>query len=168
MDGKLAHQYGQGKEIVEQTGAKVDLWVASAGSAGCLWGVADALREKTPQVKVVAIYPEDFPLFDWNMSGRWEYWVQKLNFPYPKTIVKRMMEDKPPDEVIAVKDEDARNMANRLAEEEGIYGGMSTGANVFAAVELAKKLSDGQTVVTVAPDRREKYSGEHPYEHYVV
>lgn len=168
MDNKLGHQYGQGKEIVEQTGAQVDIWVASVGSGGALWGVADALHEKNRKVKVVAVYPEDFPLFEWNMSGRWEYWLKKVDFPYPKTIVKRMMEEKPPDELMKVKDGDARNMANRLAKEEGIFCGMSSGANVFAAIELAKTLGEGQNVVTVAVDRRDKYVGEYPLEHYVV
>ena len=167
-DNVLGHKFGQGKEIVEQTDGDVDIWVASVGSAGAFWGVAQALKEKNPKVKAIALYPEDFPLFDWTKRGRWEYWVKKLNFDYPKTLVKRMMEEAPPDEIICVKDEDARNMANRLAKEEGIFCGMSSGANVHTAVELAKKLDKGQKVLSVIVDRREKYAGEHPSEHYVV
>ena len=79
-----------------------------------------------------------------------------------------MMEEAPPDEIKSVKDEDARNMANRLAKEEGIFCGMSSGANVHAAIEIAKKLGKGQKVLSVIVERREKYAGEHPNEHYVV
>ena len=168
MDNKLGHQYGQGLELVQQTGGDVHTWVASAGSAGTLWGVADAFREKGYKPRVVAVIPEDFPLFKWNMEGRWEYWVSKIGLPYPKTIIKRMMEEAPPDEIVVVKDKDARNMTNRLVKEEGVFCGFSTGANVFAAVELAKKLGPGHNVATVAVDWRYKYVGEYPKEHYVV
>ncbi|MFC1951883.1 PLP-dependent cysteine synthase family protein [Chloroflexota bacterium] len=167
-DNVLGHKFGQGKEIVEQTGADIDVWVASVGSAGALWGVAQALKEKNPKVKIVALCPEDFPLFDWTKRGRWEYWVKQLGFEYPKTLVKRMLEEAPPDELIYITDEDARNMANRLAKEEGIFCGMSSGANVHAAIEIAKKLGKGQKVLSVIVERREKYAGEHPNEHYVV
>jgi cysteine synthase A len=155
-------------KIVEQMDGKVDVWVASVGSAGTLWGVAEALKEKNPDVKVIAIYPDDFPLFDWSQHGRWEYWTERVGFEYPKTTVKRMLEAGLPDEILSVGDEDARNMANRLAKEEGIFCGMSSGANVYAAVELARKLDEGQNVVSVIVERREKYAGEHPLEHYVV
>jgi cysteine synthase A len=167
-DNPGAHRIFTGSEVVEQTGGDVDIWVASVGSAGTLWGVADALKEKNPELKVVAAYPDDFPLFDWSRDGRWEYWTEKFGFKYPETTVKRMLEACPPDEIIAVKDEDARNMANRLAREEGIFCGMSSGANVHAAVELARTLDEGKNVLTIIVERREKYAGEYPSEHYVV
>ena len=167
-DNPEAHRLSTGGEIVEQMDGKVDVWVASVGSAGTLWGVAEALKENNPDVKVIAIYPDDFPLFDWSQHGRWEYWTERFGFEYPKTTVKRMLEAGLPDEILSVGDEDARNMANRLAKEEGIFCGMSSGANVYAAVELARKLDEGQNVVSVIVERREKYAGEHPFEHYVV
>jgi len=167
-DNPLAHRLSTGREIVGQTDGKVDILVASVGSAGTLWGVAEALRERNPKVKVIGLHPDDFPLFDWSMQGRWDYWTKRFGFEYPKTNVKRMLEAGLPDEIISVKDEDARNMANRLAKEEGIFCGMSSGANVYAAVELAKKLDEGQNVLTIIVERREKYAGEHPFEHYVV
>lgn len=170
-DNPIAHKLSTGREILEQTNGNVDIWVASVGSAGALWGVAQALREKNPNMKVVALQPEDFPIVDWSMNERWDFWIKRVGFEYleyPKSSVKRMLESGLPDETISVKIEDARNMANRLAAEEGIFCGMSSGANVFAALELAKKLKEGQSVVTVIVDRREKYAGEHPFEHYVV
>jgi len=167
-DNPIAHRLTAGREIVGQTDGKVDILVASVGSAGALWGVAEALRERNPKVKVIALHPDDFPLFDWSIHGRWEYWTERFGFEYPKTNVKRMLEAGLPDEIISIKDEDARNMANRLAREEGIFCGMSSGANVCAALEFAKKLDADQNVLTIIVERREKYAGEHPVEHYVV
>ena len=167
-DNPAAHRLSTGREIVEQTDGKVDILVASVGSAGALWGVAEALKERNPQIKIIALYPDDFPLFDWSLHERWDYWTGRFGFEYPKTTVKRMLEAGLPDEITPVKDEDARNMANRLAKEEGIFCGMSSGANVFAALEAAKKLDEGQNVVTIIVERREKYAGEYPMEHYIV
>ena len=133
------------------------------GSAGTLWGVAKALREKNPKVKVIALHPEDSPLLDWSMRQRWDYWNKRFGFESSKTIMEGMLEEGLPDEIISVKDEDARNMANRLAKEEGIFCGMSSGANVYVALELAKKLDKGQNVLNLIVDRREKYAGEYPF-----
>ena len=72
------------------------------------------------------------------------------------------------DEELTVADADARKMADRLCREEGLYCGMSSGANVCAAIELARKLGPGAKVVTVVVDRRDRYSAEYPNEHYVV
>jgi len=67
-----------------------------------------------------------------------------------------------------VKDEDARDMANRLCREEGLFCGMSSGANVYAAIQLAKKMKKGDNIVTVLVDRRDRYFLEYPKEHYVI
>ena len=73
-----------------------------------------------------------------------------------------------PDKVFCVSDEDARNMANRLCREEGIFCGMSSGANVAVALRIAKLLGPGKNVVTTIVDRRDRYLSETPYEKYVV
>jgi cysteine synthase A len=70
--------------------------------------------------------------------------------------------------VVKVKDEDARKMANRLCQEEGLFCGISSGANVVAAVSEAKKMKKGANVVTVLVDRRDRYFSEYPKEHYIV
>lgn len=85
-----------------------------------------------------------------------------------KSIVEEMVERGYPDEMFRVRDEKARDMANRLAREEGIWCGMSSGANVFAALKVAEGMKEGQNVVTVIVDRRDRYLGEWPNEVYVV
>lgn len=157
-----------GKEILEQTDEKVDIWTASVGSGGTLFGVAQKLKKKNQNVKVIALQPADFPVINWARDRLWQKWTKRLGFSYPKTIVQTMLEAGLPDKTVTVGDEDARNMANRLCTEEGLFCGMSSGANVFAAIELAKKLDKGQNVVTVIVDRRDRYLGEYPHEHYVV
>jgi cysteine synthase len=72
------------------------------------------------------------------------------------------------DQTIIVSDDDARKMAGRLCREEGLFCGMSSGANVFAAVQMAKEMSKGSKIVTVLVDNRDRYFAEYPNEHYVV
>jgi cysteine synthase A len=167
-DNPMAHRLSTAKEILDQIDGKVNIWVASVGSTGALWGVAEALKEKNPEMKIVALHPTDSPLFEWVIQGRWNYWTKRLEFNSPQMLMERMLETGLPDEIISVEDEDARNIANRLAQEEGVFCGMSSGANVYGALELAKKLNAGDNVVTIIVDRREKYAGEHPFEHYIV
>lgn len=167
-DHPIAYRQTIGKEILDQTPGQVDVWTASVGSGGTLWGVAEALREKNSTVKIVGLQPTDCPVMEWVKDGLWEKWTKKLDFVYPQTIVKKMQDAGLPDEIMEVRDEDARNMANRLCAEEGFFCGMSSGANVHAAIELAKKLKKGQNVVTVLVDRRDRYLSEYPNEHYVV
>ena len=72
------------------------------------------------------------------------------------------------DDEIIIQNADARNMADRLCKEEGLYCGMSSGANVCAAIQMAKTMTKGARIVTVIVDRRDRYFAEHPNEHYVV
>ena len=72
------------------------------------------------------------------------------------------------DEQIVVSNQDAKLMADRLCREEGLFCGISSGANVYAAIELAKRMDKGSRIVTVLVDRRDRYFAEHPHEHYVV
>ena len=83
-------------------------------------------------------------------------------------IVKIMLDAGYPDEIFCVSDEDARAMANRLCQEEGIFCGMSSGANVAVALQIARRLGPGKNVVTTIVDRRDRYLSEAPCEKYVV
>ena len=85
-----------------------------------------------------------------------------------ESIIHKMVAAGYPDKCFLVSDEDARAMANRLCEEEGIFCGMSSGANVLIALEIAKRLGPGKNVVTTIVDRRDRYLSEAPHEKYVV
>ena len=163
-----AHKDSTGKEILEQTDGRVDAWVASIGTGGTILGVAEALRRVNPGVEVVGLEPEDTPITDWVRSGVFERLLGRFGLPKMKFIVETMLERGLPDRIERVRDEDAREMANRLCREEGLFCGMSSGANVYAAIQIAKKLKPGQTVVTVLVDRRDRYYLEYPEEHYVI
>ena len=163
-----AHRQTTGREILEQLDNKVDAWVASIGTGGTLLGVAEALREKIGHVKVVGLEPEDARVTDWYRSGSMKKYRAAVGLPASKSLVEVMLEKGLPDEVLSVNDNDARNTMNRLCREEGLFCGMSSGANVFAALRIARKLGRGANVVTVLVDRRERYFPEHPREHYVI
>jgi cysteine synthase len=167
-DNMLAHKESTGREILEQLDSKVDAWVASIGTGGTLLGVAEALREKVGHVKVVGLEPEDARVTEWYRSGSMRRYREAVGLPPAKSLVDLMLEMGLPDEVLTVSDAEARLMMNRLCREEGLFCGMSSGANVYAALKVARRLGNGANVVTVLVDRRERYFPEHPREHYVI
>ena len=83
-------------------------------------------------------------------------------------LIEDILEKDLLDHQVVVQNEDAKKMADRLCREEGLFCGMSSGANVFAAVELARTMDSGSRIVTVLVDRRDRYFAEYPHEHYVV
>ncbi|MCP4655681.1 MAG: cysteine synthase family protein, partial [bacterium] len=141
----LAHYHGTGSEIVEQTGGRIDCFVAGAGTGGVLMGVARRLREAAISSRVVAIEPasphshiEGLLHFDGSfVPAIWD----------PDLIAEK----------IRVTDDDAFTTARRLARHEGLFCGPSTGAAIFVALREAERLGEGKTVVTVAGDRGERY-----------
>lgn len=163
-----AHRLTTGKEILEQLDGKVDAWVASIGTAGTILGVAEALRKKIGSVKVVGLEPEDARVTEWSKSGSMNRYKEAVGLPPSRSLVDAMLEKGLPDEVLTVTDEDARETMNQLCHEEGLFCGMSSGANVHAALRIAKKLGRGANVVTVLVDRRDRYFPEYPREHYVI
>ncbi len=88
--------------------------------------------------------------------------------PKLRFLIEDILEKNILDHEIVVRNEDAKNMADRLCREEGLFCGMSSGANVYAAVEMAKKMKKGSRIVTVLVDSRDRYFAEYPNEHYVV
>jgi cysteine synthase A len=164
----LAHKETTGREILEQLNDKVDAWVASIGTGGTILGVAEALREKVGHVRVIGLEPEDARVTEWSRSGSMRKYREAVGLPPAKSLVDLMLEMGLPDEVLTVNDADARFIMNRLCREEGLFCGMSSGANVYAALRIAKRLGKGANVVTVLVDRRERYFPEHPREHYVI
>ncbi len=171
-DNTLAHKMGTGREIMEQTDGKVSAFVASVGSGGTLLGVTEALREKSSaaeSARIVGVEPEDaLVLEEWAKSGFLSDFLSKLGVPKRKFIVEEIVEKGLPDETVHVGHDEAREMANRLAREEGLFCGLSSAANVCAAIKIAKRLPKGANVVTVCVDSRDRYFPEYPRESYVI
>lgn len=146
-----------GEEIWAQTGGRIDAFVASVGTAGCAMGVAEVLKAKNPNVRVVVVEPAESPMISKGVAG--EHHIEGIGVGMVPPLLRKDLYD----EVVAVKEKDAMEMARRLAREEGIFSGTSTGANVAASLELAKKIKKGSRVVTVAVDTGLKYLGTEPY-----
>jgi cysteine synthase A len=167
-DNTKAHREGTGVEVLEQMNGNVDAWVASIGTGGTLLGVAEALKENTPNLTVAGVGPTDDPRIEWVRSREVHKALEKFGVPDQRFLIEDLLEKNMLDHEIVVKNEDAKNMADRLCREEGLFCGMSSGANVYAAIELAKKMKKGSRIVTVLVDRRDRYFAEYPDEHYVV
>ncbi len=152
-DNILAHKEITGKEIIKQLGNNVDYFVAGAGTGGTLIGVAKALKEVNQDVKIVCVEPAESAVLIGGKPGLHE--IQGIG----EGFIPAILEDNLGliDEVIQIKSKDAIKMAVKLVKEEGLLAGISSGANVLAALQMAKKINQNQTIVTVLPDRGERY-----------
>ena len=168
VDNTKAHREHTGTEILAQMDGKVDAWVASIGTGGTLLGVAEALKEQHPVLIVSGVLPTDDPRIAWIRSRAVHTFLETFGLPAMRFIIEDVLDKNVLDNEITVTNEDAKNMADRLCREEGFFCGMSSGANVWAAVELAKTMQAGSKIVTVLVDRRDRYFAEYPNEHYVV
>lgn len=167
-DNARAHRDGTGAEIVDQLDGKVDAWVASIGTGGTMLGVSQAVKAANPNCVVAGVLPTDDPRLDWVKSRLVHQYLKHFGAPEMRFIIEDILEENILDHEIVVENEDAKNMADRLCREEGLFCGMSSGANVFAAIEMAKKMGAGSNIVTVLVDRRDRYFAEYPHEHYIV
>jgi cysteine synthase A len=140
-----------GEEILRQTNDRIDAFVQSVGSAASIRGVAEALRHRTPQTRIVAVEPAESAVLSGEHPGAHKIDGVGAGFVVP------LWTNEIPDEIDRVSTDDARAMALRLAREEGIFAGPSTGANVVAALRLAKKLGPDATIVTMMCDTGMKY-----------
>ena len=144
-------QKEMGREILEQTGGRVDAFVASIGTGGTLMGVAQVLKGHSEKVRIVGAIPA---------GSKKE---MKPGKPYPKTeieggtIAEMVMTPGLIDDIVQVTDGEAVEMALRLWREEGVFAGMSSGANVAVALRLAEEMGRGQRVVTVMHDSGDRY-----------
>ena len=168
VNNSKAHREQTGVEILEQMDGEVDAWVASIGTGGTLLGVADTLKEANPDLMVSGVLPTDDPRIEWIRLRTVHKFLESFGVPKLRFLIEDILEKNILDHEIVVRNEDAKNMADRLCREEGLFCGMSSGANVYAAVELAKKMKKGSKIVTVLVDRRDRYFAEYPNEHYVV
>jgi len=168
LNNPQANLLTTGPEILEQLDGQVDALVASIGTGGTILGIAESLLDSIGYLDVIGLEPEDARVSEWFTTGSMHKYMNAVGLPLMKSIVEVMLERGLPDEIWTVTDEDARVTMNRLCREEGLFCGMSSGANVYAALKAAKKLGRGANVVTVLVDRRERYFPEAPREHYVI
>ena len=168
VDNTKAHREFTGQEILEQIDGKIDVWVASVGTGGTLLGVAQTLKEANPELRIAGVVPTDDPRIEWVRSRAIHKVLENFGVPKLRFLIEDVLENNVMDKEITVENTDAKNMADRLCREEGLYCGMSSGANVLAAIEMAKTMEKGSKIVTLIVDRRDRYFAEYPNEHYVV
>lgn len=150
-DNTAAHREITAKRILQQVGDKIDVFVAGVGTGGTLMGVAEALRRVSPGVKIVAVEPAESAVMSGGKPA--SHLIQGIGPGFVPSLVNMDLID----EVIKVKSNDAMAMTRRLMKEEGLMVGISSGANVLAALEVAQRLGKGKTIVTILPDRGERY-----------
>ena len=131
-------------------------------------GVAQALKPGNPDMVVAGVVPTDDPRIDWVKSRTVHKHLENFGVGNMRFLIEDILEKNVMDREVVVKNSDAKNMADRLCKEEGLFCGISSGANVHAAIELAKGMKKGSKIVTVLVDRRDRYFAEYPNEHYVV
>ncbi len=144
-----AHFESTADEILDQTDGRLDAFVASVGSGGTLLGIGERLRAKDAKALLVAVEPAGSSL----LTPPYEEVVPGLS----DGLIPQLRTSGLVDRVIQVSNEDAIDMAHQLAEREGIFAGMSSGANVVAALKVAGELAPGARIVTVLPDSRDRY-----------
>ncbi|MEX0785866.1 MAG: cysteine synthase A [Dehalococcoidia bacterium] len=145
------HRRTTALEILKATGGRLDAFVAGVGTGGTITGVGEVLKEHDPAPLIVAVEPERSPVLGGGKAGLTG--IQGIGASFVPGVLNRDVYD----ELIAVSDEDAYAMTLRLTKEEGLLVGISAGANVFAALQVAAKLGQGKRVVTVLPDTGERY-----------
>jgi cysteine synthase B len=140
---QLAHYEGTAVEILEQAGGSIDYFISSLGTSGTLMGVGLVLKERLPRVKIVSAHP---------VRGHYIQGLKNLE----EAIVPAIYDPAKIDRHIMVESEEAFDLARRVALEEGIFVGMSSGAALVAALAVAAEV-ESATIVTILPDRGEKY-----------
>ncbi|OHX33970.1 cysteine synthase A [Bacillus mycoides] len=145
------HRITTGPEIVEQMGNQLDAFIAGIGTGGTITGAGEVLKEAYKDIKIYAVEPADSPVLSGGKPG--PHKIQGIGAGFvPETLDVEVY-----DEIIQVKTEQAFEYARRVAREEGILVGISSGAVVYAATEVAKKLGKGKKVLVIIPSNGERY-----------
>ena len=147
-----AHRKTTGPEIWEDTDGQTDIFIAGVGTGGTITGAGGYLKEKNPDIQVIAVEPENSPVLSNGTAGAHK--IQGIGAGF----VPKILDTKIYDEIITISDEDAFNYSKELAKEEGILTGISSGAALCAAINTAKKEeSKGKTIVVLLPDSGDRY-----------
>lgn len=146
------HRKTTAEEIWSDTDGKVDIFIAGVGTGGTITGVGEVLKERNPKVKVVAVEPADSPVLSGGKAG--PHKLQGIGAGF----VPKVLDTSVYDEIIKVKNDDAFASARLLARVEGLLAGISSGAALHAAIEIARRPeNDGKTIVVILPDTGERY-----------
>lgn len=146
------HRKTTALEIWDDTGGEVDILVSGVGTGGTITGVAEVIKQRKPTFKAITVEPQDSPVLSGGQPG--SHKIQGIGAGFVPEVLRRELVD----EVIQVRNEDAGILARRLAREEGILVGISSGAPLWAAIEVAKRPeSEGKLIVVVLPDTGERY-----------
>ncbi len=151
------HRRTTAQEILRTTDGEFDAFVAGVGTGGTITGVGEVLKKKHPQIKIVAVEPKSSPVLSGGAPG--PHMIQGIGAGFVPEVLNRAVID----EVVAVSDEQAYETAKRLAKDEGLFVGISSGAACWAACRVAKELGAGKTVVVIFPDTGERYLSLHPF-----
>jgi len=146
------HEQTTAREIWDDTHGKIDIFVAGIGTGGTITGVGTFLRSRLENVRIVGVEPAGSPVLTEGRAGK--HGIQGIGAGFVPAVLQRQLLD----EVITVTDEDARATARKLARQEGIFAGISSGAAMWAAQALAARPeNDGKTIVVILPDTGERY-----------
>ena len=145
------HRKTTGPEILDALDGRVDAFVAAVGTGGTITGCGEVIRERNPAAKIVAVEPAGSPVLSGGDPG--PHKIQGIGAGFVPKVLNRTLLDR----VITVTDDEAYQTAKLLAKKEGLLGGISAGANVFAAQKIAEELGPGKNVVTILCDTGERY-----------
>lgn len=146
------HRRATAREIIAATEGKLDAFVAGIGTGGTLTGVGEVLRREGIPAKIIAVEPEASPLLSEGTVGR--HMIQGIGANFVPAVLNREVIDR----IITVPDNDAFRTSRQLAQKEGLFVGVSSGAACFAALQVAKELGEGKRVVVVLPDLGDRYA----------